>query len=313
MAAPYASATTPLTHTEPAVTDVRTVAAFDFSTGDAPENLTVGPDGSLTVSMLGSFAGKPPELVRFSASGTHRTVLATGVLGDTFTGNTLGGDGTVYYNLWSADASRSGVWALPPNSRTPRRIAALPADALPNGLAIDPSGRTLYVADSHKSTIWAVPAAGGRAHPWLTDQALAPVPDAEAFGANGLRFHNGAVWVSNFSAGTLMRVPVTRSGTAGPVHRVTEGAFGIDDFAFLGERSDVVLAAVNAANHVEVVHPDGTRTTVLTAADGLASPTATAVRGTTLYITDAGVQDPHHPQLQSATINPRALRHATGS
>lgn len=34
--------------------------------------------------------------------------------------------------------------------------------------------------------------------------------------------------------------------------------------------------------------PDGSRTTLLTAADGLASPTATALRGTTPHVTDAG-------------------------
>lgn len=308
VSAPCASATTQHADVRPAVTDVRTLAAFDFSSGDAPENITVNPGGSLTLSMLGSFAGQRPKLVRLSASGGRRTVLVTGVLGDTFTGNTRGSDGTVYFNVWSSDASRAGVWKLPPRGGTASRIAALPADGLPNGLAIDPSGHTLYVADSLKGTIWAVPAAGGQATPWLTDQALAPVPGApQAFGANGLRFHNGAVWVSNFNAGTLMRIPVTRSGGPGPVHQVTSGAVGMDDFGFLNDHSDVVLAAVNAANEVDVVHPNGTRTTVLTAADGLASPTATAVHGTTLYITDAGVQDPHHPQLQSGRLNLRAL------
>lgn len=312
--APYASAATEHTHARPDVTDAKTVAACDFSTGDAPENITVDPDGSLTLSMLGSFAGRRPKLVRMSASGHHRTVLVTGVLGDTFTGNTRGSDGTVYFNVVSADPSRVGVWKLPPGSHTASRIAALPADGLPNGLAIDPSGRTLYIADSIKGTIWAVPTKGGQAVPWLTDQALAPVATADQkFGANGLRFHNGAVWVSNFNAGTVLRVPVTRSGAPGPIHQVTSGAVGMDDFSFLTDRSDVVLAAVNVANQVDVVYPDGSRKTVLTSANGLASPTATAVRGTTVYITDAGVQDPHHHQLQSAKINLAAVRRGTGS
>jgi sugar lactone lactonase YvrE len=206
------------------------------------------------------------------------------------------------------------VWKLSPGGHTAHRITALPADGLPNGLAIDPSGRTLYVADSLKGTIWAVPSTGGRAIEWLTDQALAPVPTAsQPFGANGLRFHRGAVWVSNFNAGTLMRVPVTDSGVPGPLHQVTAGAVGMDDFSFLTDRSDVVLAAVNAANQVAVVYPNGTRKTVLTAADGLASPTATAVHGTTLYITDAGAQEPHHSQVQSARINLAALRRGTDS
>ncbi|MFD0327136.1 SMP-30/gluconolactonase/LRE family protein [Streptacidiphilus monticola] len=44
----------------------------------------------------------------------------------------------------------------------PSRLAALPADGLPNGIAIDPAGRTLYVSDSYKGTIWAVPVAGAK-------------------------------------------------------------------------------------------------------------------------------------------------------
>ncbi|MDX2643763.1 hypothetical protein PV341_09300 [Streptomyces sp. PA03-1a] len=92
----------------------------------------------------------------------------------------------------------------------------------------------------------------------------------------------------------------------------------MDDFSFLGDRSDrsdrsdVVLAAVNAANRVDVIYPDGTRATVLTAAHGLASPTATAVRGTILHVTEAGVQEPHHAQVQRARIHPRAPRPTTG-
>jgi hypothetical protein len=112
------------------------------------------------------------------------------------TGNTRGDDGIIYYNVASQNASRNGVWKLPPEGH-PRRIAALPTDRSPNGLAIDLAGRTLYVADSLKSTIWAVPAWGGPAKTWLTDPALAPDPYASLpLGVNGLRFYNGAVFAS---------------------------------------------------------------------------------------------------------------------
>jgi sugar lactone lactonase YvrE len=307
VSAPYASAAAGQAHPKPVVTAVKTVAPFDWSAGEIPENITVNPDGTLTVSMLGSYAGKRPELVRLSADGHRSTVLVTGVLGDTFTGNTRGSDGTVYYNVWSKDASRAGVWKLPLGGR-PSRVAALPTDGLPNGLAIDRAGHTLYVSDSFKGRIWAVPTAGGQARAWLTDPALAPVPTASLpLGANGLRFHNGAVWVTNFNKGTLMRVPVTSAGKPGRIHQVTGGEVGIDDFNFLSSRSDVVFAAVNAQNKVDVVYPNGTKVTVLTAADGLANPTATAVHGTELYVTDASLATPHHAQLQGGRINLAAL------
>ncbi|MCX5356264.1 hypothetical protein OG901_53420 [Streptomyces mirabilis] len=306
VSAPYASAATDQTSPKPVVTDVKTLASFDFSAGDSPENITVNPDNSLTISMLGSVAGKRPALVRIDQSGRSKVIVA-GQPGDTFTGNTRDRQGNIYYNVSSSDASRAGVWKLPPGG-TPRRIAALPTDGLPNGLALDPSGRTLYAADSYKGTIWTVPATGGKATAWLTDPALAADPSGPVpLGANGLRFHKGAVWVSNLAKGTLLRIPVTTTGTPARIHTVTSSLSGVDDFNFLNDRSDVVFAAQNGLNQVALVHPDGTTETVLTAKDGLASPTSTAVRGNRLYITNAGLAEPHDAKVQRGTIDPAAL------
>ncbi|WP_329336280.1 hypothetical protein OG252_13725 [Streptomyces sp. NBC_01352] len=56
-----------------------------------------------------------------------------------------------------------------------------------------------------------------------------------------------------------------------------------------------------------VIYPNGTYKPVLTSTDGLASPSATAVLGDRLYITDCGVPEPHDPKLQTARINFPAL------
>ncbi|MET9524457.1 SMP-30/gluconolactonase/LRE family protein [Streptomyces coeruleorubidus] len=315
--APFASAGTGHPYSRSIVTDVTTAATFDYAAGEIPENITVNPDGSVTLSMLGSCAvcerAHGPQLMRISPSG-ERTVLVTGQVGEAISGNTRAGDGTIYYSVWApGNAARNGVYTLLPDG-TPQRIAALPADSGPNGLAIDPGGRILYIADSLKGTIWSVPVSGGSATPWLTDAALAPVPtEALPIGANGLRFHNGALWVSNFNKGTLLRVPVTTTGTAGPIRLVAGGLPNIDDLSFLTPRSDVVFAAQNGSSsqngpdRVVVIYPNGTYKPVLTSADGLASPSATAVRGDRLYITDGGVPEPHDPKLQTARINFPAL------
>ncbi|MFI5477024.1 hypothetical protein ACIA6D_43615 [Streptomyces cacaoi] len=299
------------------VTDVRTAATFDFAAGEIPENITANPDGSVTLSLLGSCAvcerTHGPQLMHISASG-ERTVLTSGQVGEAISGNTRGSDGSVYYSVWaSGNAARNGVYTLGADG-TPQRIAALPADAGPNGLAIDAAGRTLYIADSLKGIIWSVPVSGGSPTPWPTDAALAPVPtEALPIGANGLRFHNNALWVSNFNKGTLLRVPVTTTGAAGHIRLVTGGLPDIDDLSFLTPRSDVVFAAQNGSSsqngpdRVVVIYPNGTYKPVLTSADGLASPSATAVRGDRLYITDGGVPEPHDPKLQTARINFPAL------
>ncbi|NEC92243.1 hypothetical protein G3I71_42225 [Streptomyces sp. SID12501] len=318
VSAPSASAWTGHSYSRSVVTNVTTVAKFDFAVGEIPENITVNPDGSVTLSLLGSCAvcqrTHGPQLMRISPSG-ERAVLATGQVGEAISGNTRGNDGTVYYSVWApGNADRNGVYKLRPDG-TPQRIAALPADAGPNGLAIDAAGRTLYIADSLKGIIWSVPVSGGSpTTPWLSDAALAPVPtEALPIGANGLRFHKGALWVSNFNKGTLLRVPVTATGAAGHIRQVTGGLPNIDDLSFLTPRSDVVFAAQNGSSsdngpdRVVVIYPNGTYKPVLTSTDGIASPSATAVRGDRLYITDGGVPEPHDPKLQTAKINFPAL------
>ena len=62
-----------------------------------------------------------------------------------------------------------------------------------------------------------------------------------SFGANGVKVHNGAVWVSNSQQGLLLRIPIGRHGVAGPMQTKANVA-GIDDFVFTGS-GDTALAA----------------------------------------------------------------------
>jgi hypothetical protein len=250
-ASPAFAASTDAGQPSPVITDVRTVAAFDSAAGQEPESVSITQDGSLIVSMLGFLVGKPPELVRVSPSG-QQTILVTGPVGDAIGGNVIGPDGTIYYNVVSPDPSRSGVWRLSRHGAA-QRITAMPAGQFLNGLILDSSNRTLYVADSVASTIWAIPASGGRAKAWLVDPALAPSPSGSGIGANGIEYHNGAVWFSNTDQGTLLRVPVAASGAPGPIHLIASNLAGIDDFEFLSDRSDVAFVALNFQNELAVV------------------------------------------------------------
>lgn len=63
----------------------------------------------------------------------------------------------------------------------------------------------------------------------------------------------------------------------------------------------------NGPDRIVMVYPNGTHKAVLTSADGLTSPSATAVRGHRLYITDGGVAEPHRAKLQTARINVAAV------
>jgi sugar lactone lactonase YvrE len=287
----------------PVITDVRTVASFDAAAGQNPESVNIARDGSLIVSMLGFLVGKAPELIRISPSG-QQTILVTGPVGDGIGGNAIGRDGTIYYNVFSRDPSRSGVWRLSPYGPA-QRITAMPAGQFLNGLTLDPNNRTLYIADSLAGTIWALPTSGGPATAWLVDPALAP--SAAGIGANGIEYHDGTVWFSNSGQGTLSRVPITASAAAGPLQLIADNLTGIDDFKLLSDRSDIAFVAQNSQNKLTVVYPDGRTRTVLDASNGLDSPTNTAIRGTQIYITNSGLAAPNLASVQAGKIDIAAL------
>ncbi|MDQ0767061.1 hypothetical protein [Streptomyces canus] len=284
--------------------DVRFVAHLDIADGQRPENITLEPGGSVVVTFAYN-----RQVARISPQGKVR-VLATlpqppaGSTTPALTQPFLGGvvrtdDGTLYFVYATGSADLTGVWRLRPGG-TPHRIAALPATALPNGLTLDREEHRLYIADSVLGTVWRVPVTGGIPTRWSTAPELA----ADGFlGANGIKTHDGAVWVSNLDKGTVVRIPVTRHGTVGRVETRAEGLANIDDFAFTG-RGDTLLAAINADNEVALIRPDGTHTTVLTDTDGIENPTSLAVRGTTAYVASGAYFTNDDPNLLAARVFP---------
>lgn len=295
VAGPAAAATAP-------VSDVRFVSHLDMGDGQRPENITLEPDGSADVTFAFS-----RQVARISPDGRVH-VLATlpappaDASTPALTSPFLGGivrtqDGTLYFLYATGSSDLTGLWRLRPGG-TAERIAALPADSLPNGLTLDSRSGLLYVADSVLATVWRVPVTGGTPSRWVT----APELEATGFlGANGIKIHNGAAWVSNLDKGTVLRIPITCRGAAGPVETRATSLVNIDDIAFTGA-DDTLLAAINADNEVALVRPDGTHTVVLTAAEGLENPTSLAVRGTTAYIANGAYFTNEDPNLLAARI-----------
>ncbi|MGW2911913.1 SMP-30/gluconolactonase/LRE family protein [Streptomyces asoensis] len=274
---------------------------FSLAAGQQPENITVDRTGSAYLTF--SFAR---QIVRI-APGGHARVLATlpapakastPNLGKAFVGGiALADDGTLYVTYATGTADLTGVWAVHPGGR-PHRIAALPADGLPNGLALDQRTQKLYVTDSVHGVVYRLPARGGEATVWARGEALEPSTFA---GANGLKLHNGAVWATNLDKGTVLRIPVTAHGAAGRIQVHATGMPSIDDFAFTG-RGDTLLAARDD-NQVDLVRPDGTHTAVLTSADGLQTPTSVAVHGHTVYVPSAAYLTNEDPNLLVARLD----------
>jgi hypothetical protein len=285
---------------------VRVATHFDLAARQMPENITMLPDGTAAVTFAASrqvalvtrrgetriLATLPEPADGGVNTPALRFPLATGI--------THTPDGTVYVLYATGTADLTGLWRLRPG-QAPRRIAALPANGLPNGLALDKRTNQLYITDSVLGTVWTVPTTGGTPTAWSTAPELA---SAGFLGANGAKVHDGALWVTNLDRGTLLRIPIRSGNRAGTPQVKAEGMVGIDDFAFTG-RGDDVLAALNAPNTVVHIRSNGTSTTVLDAADGLQNPTSVALRGNDVYVLSAAYTTATDPNLLRAQLRNR--------
>ncbi|MER7701515.1 hypothetical protein ABTX81_01245 [Kitasatospora sp. NPDC097605] len=293
---------TPARASTPPLTAPTAVAHLDLARGQQPENLTLLPNGGTVVTF--AFSRQVAEIDRRGAVRVLATLPApapgatTPVLASPFLGGVVrSDDGVLHFLYATGTADLTGVWRLAPGG-TPERVAALPADALPNGLARDECTGELYAADSVLGTVWRIPAGGGTAVPWATGAALRP---AGFLGANGVKVHRGAVWVTNLDHGTLLRIPIRSDGSAGATRVAATGLPGIDDFAFTG-RGNQALAALNGSSEVALIADDGTHTIVLDRTDGLQNPTSVAVRGDRVWIADAAYLTQQDPNLLTARL-----------
>jgi len=285
------------------------IAHLDFSHGQTPENLALEPDGSADVTFA-----EAAQVARVSLDGQVRILAqlpaptggAACLLGPLLGKAALTGGivrdhhGSLYVALCTGSPDLQGIWRVSQNGSA-SRIAALPANGSPNGMALDERHGFIYVADSLLSTIWRVSIADGTVVTWASGPQLAP---SGGLGANGLKLHDGAVWVSNTQLGTLLRIPIRADGSAGPIETIASGLAGIDDFAFTGPgQSASVLAAINPFSTVVLIRPDGSEQTVLTAADGLSNPSSVAVRGSTVYVLSAAYLTHNDPNVLLASLH----------
>ncbi|MFB7508927.1 hypothetical protein [Streptomyces broussonetiae] len=304
-------AASPAPGTGPVVTDARIAARFGLAAGQTPENIALERDGSadLTLAYARQIAHVTPDgQTRIRATLPAVPHPSTPVVHSALvTGIARAHDDTLYVN-YATGTGKTGIWRLAPGEE-PEQIAQLPKDGYPNGLALDERAGMLYAADSVLGTVWRVPLQGGPATAWARETALEPLTTASAsgVGANGIKVHRGAVWVSNTDRGTLLRIPIGPDGSAGRTETPARGLTGIDDFAFTGSGRTVV-AALNKPNQVVLVRRDGSPTVALDRRDGLSNPTSVAVLGRIVYVPSAAYTTRKDPNLLLARLRERGDR-----
>lgn len=304
------TAAQPAAAASPPIGNPRIIAHLDFGRGQTPENLALEPGGSAAVTF--AVAAQVAQVSRYGqvrilaqlpepAGGAACPVLGPLLGAAALTaGIVRDPEGNLYVALCTGSTDLQGIWRISPDGSA-SRIAALPAAGIPNGMALDQRHGFIYVADSLLSTIWRVSVTDGAVEAWTAGSQLAP---DGGLGANGLKLHDGAVWVTNTQLGTLMRIPIRHGGSAGPIETLAAGLPGIDDFAFTGPGKHApVLAAINRSSTVVRIAGDGSKRTVLTATDGLSNPSAVAIQGHTVWVPSAAYLTQHDPNVLLANLD----------
>ena len=280
-----------------------------FDVGQFPEGLAVDWFGNRYVSLttFGATESDPGtgQLIRLSPNGRHVPVGPTFDVGfGILTGVALDARGRLYVADASYQASTPpGVWRIERDGSA-TRVLTLTDDSFPNGLAF--RGGDLYVSDSLLGVIWKV-GTDGSASIWVTSPQLLP---EESFGANGIAFWHGSLYIAVTDAGRIVRVPVGANGAAGTPVVIAERPElkGADGIAF-DLRGDLYIAT-SSANTLLRLAPDGTLVQLASENDGLLYPTTPAFGGllarpTTLYVANGdlnGIGTPNIVALNTGHI-----------
>lgn len=293
--------------------DLSTVTLFNPAAFEAPESIQFDRRGNVYLSM--ALTG---EVRRIAPDGTQVSLAFLPIhpevqpCGNSFGLPIMGAlaldhQGNAYVSVNSCNVADLGVWKVTPDGRT-SLLAQLPANAAPNGIAYH-DGR-LYVADAVLGLVWRIHSDGtGAPEVWTNDSLLTPLPIPLTPGPNGLQVFNDEVYVSVSSREHVAAFAIRADGSAGP-GRVHASGVGMDDFAF--DVKGNLYGTTDPFKTLVRVAPDGSKTVLLTEADGLDGPSATAFGvgrdSKALYITNAAFPFFPHPDGQ----RPSLMRYEVG-
>lgn len=222
---------------------------------DVTEGIAISPRGNLYVGL--NVGG---QLYKVSPDG-QVSLLADFV--DTIDDSNLGGlavdaDENVYACVWGYnDPSLNGVWRVDPTGHR-KLVLPIPGDywgSIPNALAFDEE-KNLYVTDSGSGSIWRLEPSGDSGL-WAQDPLLL----GDFFGANGIAYRKGSLWVLNYDRGRIVRIPIERDGSPGVPQTFVEspllvgadgGQFDVVGNMYVGVYGQGYLARVSPRGEVDI-------------------------------------------------------------
>lgn len=160
------------------------------------------------------------------------------------------------------------------------KIAGRLADAaMLNGI-VKVQNHTYLIADSFKGIIWKLDTKTGATSQWLNHELFrAPSFDGSlGVGVNGLKPFKGAIYASNTTNATLIKIPVHADGAAGTPSVFLSEVF-MDDFDMDSEGN--FYAAPHMYDCIVKISPEGKKTIIAQSDQGINGSTCvTFVHGT---------------------------------
>jgi len=258
------------------------VTSFNAENKELPEGITIDKTGNMYVSLGPPFfvGGGYGAIWKLSPDGTEITSLVEYPDGPAPAGLAVDPPGNVYFALANPGGSDRGVYRLTGDGN-PERLPGTENMVVPNGLALDKQGN-LFASDSAWGAIWRIPAKGsGSAEIWLQHELVAGCT-LDDFGANGVAFWKGDLYVANTGRGALVHVPILIDGSPGDPMIVAgdpdceqDELFGMDGIA-LDVHGNVYALLVLQNKLVRIDPSDGSFTVLLTEEDGLWNPASIA-------------------------------------
>lgn len=262
----------------------RTVASYPA--GTFLENLAETPDGRLLVTsyfdrtlLAWDGAGAPVPLASLEVHPVGVLVRDDGIV--------LTAHGTSFAE-GPAFTQTNAFVILGPDGQHLRTVPVPDAQFL-NGLVEVTPGKIL-AADSLAGRIWQLDLVSGAVTEWLADPLLATDPAAtgQSPGANGLKIHDGWLYVSNSSRQALYRVRLDGATAAGPLE-VFAATGPIDDFAFLPDGT--IVAASHGASLIGIDRRGNVSTLLAEGCDGCTSVLPFGPAGELVVLTTGNLLD----------------------